>query len=203
MTTDEAIRAWSVYDGIVVRAENFGLFVETEGVPGLLRVPELSWGRINHPTDVAKVGDRVRFLVFNLNDPKQRPHEHFNGSIKILDTRLRASQECHNLGTPDAQIPLIQLSQILRDDRDYSNLLTPTIFVGDRADCPKDMPMLLREACVSEEITDAANQKAPAQMVELIPVWLAKEFLDTTKPDLTRYHNHTEDGFRQFVSANG
>lgn len=70
--------------GVVTRAETFGLFVEVDGVPGLLRVPELTWGHLSHPSDVAAVGERVRFQILQLNDPKERPHEHFNGSITAL-----------------------------------------------------------------------------------------------------------------------
>jgi small subunit ribosomal protein S1 len=60
------------------------MFVDVDGVPGLLRIPELTWGRISHPSDVAAVGDTVRFQILQLNDPDARPHEHFNGSVKIL-----------------------------------------------------------------------------------------------------------------------
>jgi small subunit ribosomal protein S1 len=73
-----------VCEGVVTHIENYGMFVDVDGVPGLLRIPELSWERIGHPSDVASVGDRVRFQILGLNDPVARPHEHFNGSMKIL-----------------------------------------------------------------------------------------------------------------------
>ena len=41
-----------VCDGVVTRLEQFGMFVDVDGVPGLLRIPELTWGRISHPSDV-------------------------------------------------------------------------------------------------------------------------------------------------------
>ena len=74
-----------ICEGIVTRIEPFGLFVDIDGVPGLLRITELSWDRVGHPSEFAAIGDRVRFQVLNLNDPTLRPHEHFNGSIKVLE----------------------------------------------------------------------------------------------------------------------
>ena len=73
-----------VCDGVVTRLEQFGMFVDVDGVPGLLRIPELTWDRISHPSDVASIGDTVRFQILQVNDPDDRPHEHFNGSMKVL-----------------------------------------------------------------------------------------------------------------------
>ena len=73
-----------VCDGMVVRIENYGLWVDVDGIPGLLRIPDLSWERISHPSDVASVGDSVRFQILGMNEPDVRPHERFVGSIKVL-----------------------------------------------------------------------------------------------------------------------
>lgn len=78
------INVGDICDGVVIRAENYGLVVEIDGVPGLLRVPDLSSNAIKHPTDVANIGDRVRFQVLQVKDPKTSPNEQFNGSIRAL-----------------------------------------------------------------------------------------------------------------------
>ena len=165
-------------------------------MPGLLRIPELSWDRIRHPSEIADIGDGVTFLVFNLNDANERPHEQFNGSIKILDTRLRLSQDKTGL----IPLPLIQLLQTLRDDSAYESIASPTVFVSANSRGPSDMPLLLRHACVADEITDSANQNAPEDMGELLPVWLAAEFVAHAQPDLTRYDSCLEEVFRKFLS---
>lgn len=85
MKAQRTLKAGDTCEGIVTRVENYGLFVDVDGVPGLLRIPELSCDRIQHPSDVADVGDCVRFKILNLND--NRPHEQFNGSIKALHPR--------------------------------------------------------------------------------------------------------------------
>lgn len=78
------MKVGDICEGIITQIEPFGMFVDVDGVPGLLRIPELSWKQIRHPSDIADVGESVRFQVLNLNDPSKRTHEHFNGSIKVL-----------------------------------------------------------------------------------------------------------------------
>lgn len=82
-----------ICDGVVTRIEPFGLFVAVDGVPGLLRVPDLTCDRISHPSEVALVGDRVRFQILQINDPDKRPQEHFNGSICVLPKSDHAREE--------------------------------------------------------------------------------------------------------------
>jgi len=72
-----------IREGIVTRVEPFGLFVDANGVPGLLLIPELSWDPVHHPAEVAQVGDRVRFQILHLIEPP-KPEAHFTGSIKLL-----------------------------------------------------------------------------------------------------------------------
>ncbi|MEL6400393.1 MAG: S1 RNA-binding domain-containing protein [Cyanobacteria bacterium J06626_4] len=83
----------NVYEGIVTRIKPYGLFVEVDGVPGLIRIPEISLEPIEDIFKVAEIGKRVRFQVLNLNDPVQRPHEQFNGSMKILLYRQNGETE--------------------------------------------------------------------------------------------------------------
>ena len=78
------VKVGDICDGIVIRAEYYGLFVEVDGVPGLLRAADLASHYIEHPTDVANVGDRIRFQVLQVKDPKASPNEQFNGSIRAL-----------------------------------------------------------------------------------------------------------------------
>ena len=74
-----------ICEGIVTRVEHFGLFVTVDGVPGLLRVPDLTSDYIRHPSDIASVGDSVRFQVLQIKDPEKSPNEQFNGSIRVLE----------------------------------------------------------------------------------------------------------------------
>jgi len=70
--------------GVVTGIEEFGIFVFSHGMPGLIRTAELSWERICHPPDFASIGDELTFKVLKLNDPNKQPEEHFNGSIRLF-----------------------------------------------------------------------------------------------------------------------
>ena len=77
--TKEA-RVGEIYDGKVVRLENFGAFVELfEGCDALVHVSKISHERVNHPKDVLKIGQVVKVIVTEI-DEKGR----VNASIKDL-----------------------------------------------------------------------------------------------------------------------
>jgi len=63
------IEAGEVYDGEVVRLEDFGAFVNLiPGKDGLVHVSEISWERTNKPSDVLKLGQRVKVLVKEIDN---------------------------------------------------------------------------------------------------------------------------------------
>jgi len=61
-----------VYRGIVRRITNYGAFVDIGGVDGLLHITEMSWTRINHPTDVVKVGEKIDVMVLRYDRDQNR-----------------------------------------------------------------------------------------------------------------------------------
>jgi small subunit ribosomal protein S1 len=58
--------------GIVTNITEFGVFVDLGGVEGLIHVSELSWGRVRHPGEVAKVGETVQAYVINVDQDRSR-----------------------------------------------------------------------------------------------------------------------------------
>jgi len=61
-----------VYRGVVRRVTNYGAFVDIGGVDGLLHITEMSWTRINHPTDVVKVGGKIDVMVLRYDREQNR-----------------------------------------------------------------------------------------------------------------------------------
>ncbi|MCI8836199.1 MAG: 30S ribosomal protein S1 [Ruminococcus sp.] len=57
-------------EGIVKNVTDFGAFVDLGGVDGLLHISEMSWGRVENPKKVFKVGDSLKVLVKDINDTK-------------------------------------------------------------------------------------------------------------------------------------
>jgi small subunit ribosomal protein S1 len=62
----------SVIEGEVVRLTDFGAFVDIGGVDGLLPLSQMSWRWVEHPSDVLKVGDKVKVEVIAIDTDKQR-----------------------------------------------------------------------------------------------------------------------------------
>ena len=49
---------------------DFGAFIDLGGADGLLHISEMSWGRIEHPRKVFKVGDKVKVQIKDINGTK-------------------------------------------------------------------------------------------------------------------------------------
>jgi small subunit ribosomal protein S1 len=52
-----------IVEGIVKNITEYGAFVDLGGIDGLLHITEMSWGRVNHPSEILSVGDRVSVMV--------------------------------------------------------------------------------------------------------------------------------------------
>jgi len=63
------VTAGEIYEGTVVRLEDFGAFVNIlPGQDGLVHVSEIAWARTNRPSDVLKLGDKVKVLVREIDN---------------------------------------------------------------------------------------------------------------------------------------
>jgi small subunit ribosomal protein S1 len=61
-----------ILPGVISSIVDFGAFVDLGGIDGLVHISELSWGHINHPAEVVKVGDAVEVKVLDVNVKKER-----------------------------------------------------------------------------------------------------------------------------------
>ncbi|MBN8679364.1 MAG: 30S ribosomal protein S1 [Chitinophagales bacterium] len=61
-----------VLEGIVKNITDFGAFLDLGGVDGLLYITDISWGRINHPSDVLSLNQRINVVVLDFDDQKKR-----------------------------------------------------------------------------------------------------------------------------------
>ena len=61
-----------VLQGIIKNITDYGAFVDLGGVDGLLHVTDISWKRINHPSEALKIGESVKVKVIKFNDETQR-----------------------------------------------------------------------------------------------------------------------------------
>ena len=61
-----------ILDGIVKNITDYGAFIDMGGVDGLLHVTDISWKRINHPSEVFAIGDAVRVIVTKFDAETKR-----------------------------------------------------------------------------------------------------------------------------------
>jgi len=66
------IEEGQVREGVVKGITNFGAFIDLGGVDGLLHVSEMSWGRVNHPSDVVSEGEEIKVKVLNVNREEEK-----------------------------------------------------------------------------------------------------------------------------------
>jgi len=61
-----------VVEGTVMNITEYGCFVDLGGIDGLLHITDMSWGRINHPSEMVQVGDRVQVKVLKFDPTSER-----------------------------------------------------------------------------------------------------------------------------------
>ncbi len=70
--TLRGLEAESVTKGIVKNITDYGAFVDLGGIDGLLHITDMSWGRVNHPSDLFKVGDELEVKVLKFDRQEEK-----------------------------------------------------------------------------------------------------------------------------------
>lgn len=68
----ETIERGQVRKGTVKNITDFGVFIDLGGVDGLLHITDLSWGRVNHPSEVVKLDEEIEVVILDYNENKDR-----------------------------------------------------------------------------------------------------------------------------------
>ena len=66
------LRDDAVITGVVKNITDYGVFIDLGGLDGLLHVTDLSWGRVNHPSELFSVGDEITVKVLKFDREKER-----------------------------------------------------------------------------------------------------------------------------------
>merc|ERR1711916_396901 len=86
-----------VLEGVVKNITSYGVFVDLGGVDGLIHITDLSWSRINHPSEVVELDQTLNVVILDFDDEKTRiklglkqlnahPWEALDENIKVGDT---------------------------------------------------------------------------------------------------------------------
>lgn len=61
-----------VLEGVVKNITSYGVFIDLGGVDGLIHITDLSWSRINHPTEVLELDQKLNVVILDFDDNKSR-----------------------------------------------------------------------------------------------------------------------------------
>jgi small subunit ribosomal protein S1 len=66
------LKEGQIIDGVVKNITDYGAFVDLGGIDGLLHVTDMSYKRVNHPSEVIAIGDTVKVQIIRINSETQR-----------------------------------------------------------------------------------------------------------------------------------
>ena len=70
--TLEQMQEGNLIEGIVKNITEYGVFIDLGGIDGLLHITDMSWGRVNHPSEMFSIGDKVKVMVLKFDKEKER-----------------------------------------------------------------------------------------------------------------------------------
>ena len=66
----EGLHVDDIVEGTVMRFTDYGAFVDLGGIDGLLHISEISWGKLKHPQEVLKIGQKIKVKILSMNEEK-------------------------------------------------------------------------------------------------------------------------------------
>jgi small subunit ribosomal protein S1 len=70
--TLEKIKEGALIEGTVKNITDYGVFVDLGGLDGLLHISDISWGRINHPSEFFVIGDKIEVMILKFDRTNER-----------------------------------------------------------------------------------------------------------------------------------
>lgn len=68
----DSVKIGDRVEGIVKNITDFGAFIDLQGMDGLLHITDMSWGRINHPSEMLSIGQKVDVVILDVDKDKER-----------------------------------------------------------------------------------------------------------------------------------
>lgn len=78
----ETIKEGEIYEGTVKNIQDYGAFVEINGIDGLLHINEIAWTRIKHPSEVLKTGDKISVKVKSVDKENKKLSLSYKATVK-------------------------------------------------------------------------------------------------------------------------
>jgi small subunit ribosomal protein S1 len=71
-TTLQTLAPGQIIDGVIKNLTDYGAFIDLGGIDGLLHVTDMSWGRVNQPSELFRVGDEIKVKVLKFDPDSER-----------------------------------------------------------------------------------------------------------------------------------
>lgn len=68
----ENIKPGDVREGVVKNITDFGVFLDLDGIDGLLHITDMTWKRIKHPSEMVELGQKIEVMILNVDKDKGR-----------------------------------------------------------------------------------------------------------------------------------
>ncbi|MBS7346137.1 MAG: S1 RNA-binding domain-containing protein [Candidatus Sacchiramonaceae bacterium] len=134
----ESMKIGDAVEGIVTGVVDFGVFVNVEGIEGLVHISEISWERVNNPKDYVKVGDTIKAKIISIDkdrlslsmkqlteDPWMSQVEKIKKGSKVEGTVTRITPFGAFVQISPAVEALVHVSELGKgDDADPENVFT-------------------------------------------------------------------------------
>ncbi len=66
------VKEGDVVRGTVTNIAEFGAFIDLGGLDGLLHITDMSWGRVNHPSEIVRIGDEIEVKILNIDRDREK-----------------------------------------------------------------------------------------------------------------------------------
>ena len=68
----DSIEEGTLVTGTVTNIADFGAFIDLGGIDGLLHITDMSWGRVNHPSEICKVGEQIEIKILKIDREREK-----------------------------------------------------------------------------------------------------------------------------------
>jgi small subunit ribosomal protein S1 len=68
----ENIKPGDIREGVVKNITDFGVFLDLDGIDGLLHITDMTWKRIKHPSEMVEIGQKIEVMILNVDKDKGR-----------------------------------------------------------------------------------------------------------------------------------
>ena len=68
----DSIKEGDIREGIVKNITDFGVFLDLDGIDGLLHITDMTWKRIKHPSEMVQIGDKLEVMILSIDKDKGR-----------------------------------------------------------------------------------------------------------------------------------